>query len=759
VEGSEPEPQTLFRVESSAMTSPGTTTSASFHVPALDCPEELSLIERGLRRLEGVVELSPDYLNRRLIVEYDSSRLDALTVAAKIRQLGFAAELLSHEVTVPRMSRPYLRRTTVAGGVLLGLAFFAKLALPTSFIGDTLAIAATLTAGMSVARAGWRAVRLWALDMNALMTFAASGAVATGDYFEAGTAMVLFGVSLWLESYSLTRATSAVRSLIELVPPQAHRYEDELLRDVDAAELKPGDRVLVKPGERVPVDGEVEQGASSVNQAPITGESLPVEKQPGQSVYAGSVNGEGALIVRASRPAAESTLAHIARLVEAAQSGRSPSERFVDRFARRYTPAVIALAVLLVAVPLAATTWHASWAEAHPPGEWLHRALVLLVIACPCALVISTPVTIVCGLQAAARRGILIKGGEFLERAGQVASLALDKTGTLTSGVAEVSAVIPAPGVSAEELLRVAAAVECRSEHPLALAIVAAARQRGVEWQPAADVSALRGFGVRGDVDGASYFVGNWPLFSQSPLADRDNRGPADAVRKLAEPLLAESTATVIFVGSPGRFLGALTIEDTPRPDAAAALDELRRLGVRPIVLLSGDRKAVVRQTARQLGLREFHGDLLPQEKVDQIKVLTVTHPRMAMVGDGVNDAPALAASWLGIAFGSQASDTALETADVVILSPRLTLLPQLIRLGRRTRAILTQNITLALGIKLAVLLAAVAGPEQLARLWLAVAADVGATLLVVANGMRLLRGRSHVSVASLASLPASSGS
>jgi Zn2+/Cd2+-exporting ATPase len=727
------------------MTSQATTTSATFFVPALDCPEELALIEKGLRRSEGVVDLSPDYLNRRLVVEFDAPRLDAPSIAAQIRQLGFVAELVPNDdMPRERPPRPYLRRTTVAGAALLGLALAAKFLALLPLVGDALAVAATLTAGLSVARAGLRAVRLRAVDMNALMTLATGGALATGDYFEAATAMVLFGVSLWLESYSLSRARSAVRSLVELVPPQAHRYEGEVLCDVNAADLKAGDHVLVKPGERLPVDGQVEHGTSSVNQAPITGESMPVEKQPGQPVYAGSVNGEAALVVRATRAAHDSTLAHIARLVEAAQRGRSPTERFVDRFARYYTPAVIALALALVAVPIMAMRWQASWAEAYTPVEWLHRGLVLLVIACPCALVISTPVTILCGLQAAARGGILIKGGEFLERAGQIRSLALDKTGTLTRGVAEVTGIVPAPSVPREELLRVAAAVECRSEHPLALAILAAAREHGVEWQPADEVSALRGFGVRGDVDGEPYFVGNWSLFSQSPLAVANGRGPTEALRKLGEPLLAENTATVVFVGSPGKFLGALTVEDRPRDDAVEALAGLRRLGIRPIVLLSGDRKAVVRQIAKEVGLREFHGDLLPQEKVDQIKVLTVTHPQMAMVGDGVNDAPALVASWLGIAFGSGASGTALETADVVFMSPRLTLLPQLIRIGRRSRANLAQNITLALGIKLAVLVAAIAGPDQFARLWLAVAADVGATLLVVANGLRLLRGRQY---------------
>ena len=721
------------------MDSAPATTSATLYVPALDCPEELSLIEKGLRRLPGVVDLAPDYLNRRLVVEHDAG-LNALAIAAEVRQIGFAAEVVSHTSLPTASPRARIRRSTLSGAVLLVIGFATQWLLRWPAAGNALAIAATLVAGSSVARAGWRAVRLRALDMNALMTLAAAGALATGDYFEAATAMVLFGVSLWLESYSLTRARSAVRSLIELVPPQAHRYEGDELREVDAAQLTPGDLVLVRPGERVPVDGEVQDGASNVNQSPITGEALPVEKQPGMHVYAGSVNGEGALVVRARRGAADSTLAHIARLVEEAQRGRSPTERFVDRFARYYTPAVIALALVLAVAPLVAMSWHAPWAESHRPVEWLHRALVLLVIACPCALVISTPVTIVCGLQAAARGGILIKGGEFLERAGQIGSLALDKTGTLTRGIAEVSRLVPAPGVSDQELLRVAAAVECRSEHPLALAIVAAARRRHVEWPAASGVVALRGYGVRGELDGQTFFVGNWSLFSQPPLAAEGARGPTAAVRSVAEALLADGAATIVLVGSQERFLGALAIEDRPRADAAAALAELRRLGVRPLVMLSGDRKPVVRQIAQELGLDEFHADLLPQEKVDQVKALTITHPRMAMVGDGVNDAPALAASWLGVAMGPAASDTTLETADVVVLSPQLGLLPKLVRLGRRTRAILGQNIALALGIKAAVLLAAIVGPQELARLWLAVAADVGATLLVVANGMRLLR-------------------
>jgi Cd2+/Zn2+-exporting ATPase len=717
---------------------PSTTTTTRLRVPALDCPEELSLIEKGLRRFRGVVDLAPDYLNRRLVVEHDA-QLDGASIAAEIRRLGFAAELMPPASAGQAAAPPLrIRRGTPIGALLLLVGFVARLTFVNPIAGNCFAIAATLIAGSNVARAGLRALRLRAMDMNVLMTLAAVGALASGDFFEAATAMVLFGVSLWLESYSLGRAQRAVRSLVELVPPRAHRFEGESLADVDAAMLAAGDRVLVKPGERVPVDGQVEQGASAVNQAPITGEAMPVEKQPGDAVYAGSVNGEGALVVKAGRPAAESTVAHIARLVEEAQRTRSPTERFVDRFARYYTPAVISLAVALATVPRAASWWMASWALAEPPGEWFHRALVLLVIACPCALVISTPVTIVCGLHAAARHGVLVKGGEFLERVGKVGAIAFDKTGTLTEGIAQVTRVVAAPGVSDNELLSVAAAVESRSEHPLALAVVSAARHRQVSWKSADEVAALRGLGVRGRIDGKTWYVGNAALFSQPPLGGDGHAHPA--AEQPFKALFSETGATIVLAGGERRFLGALVIEDRPRADAPAALAELRRLGIRRLMLLSGDRKAAVRQVAKDLGIEEYHADLLPQEKVDQIRALSLTHPRLAMVGDGVNDAPALAASWLGIAFGSQASDTALETADVVVLSAQMSLLPRLVRLGRQTRAILTENIALALGIKAVVLLAAVAGPHEVARLWLAVAADVGATLLVVANGMRLLR-------------------
>jgi Zn2+/Cd2+-exporting ATPase len=717
--------------------------SAALNVPLLDCAEEFALLEKGLAPLAGLAAIRPDYLARRLLIEYDPARLDAERVAARIRQIGFAADVAQADGSVQAAIAPAprrVRRSTLVGGLLLLAAFLAYLAANFDHgLVAALAVASTVVSGLPVARAGWRAVRLRALDMNALMTIAAAGALATGDWFEAATAMFLFGVALWLESFSLDRARQAVRSLVALNPTVAHRFEGDALADADPARLAVGDRVLVRPGERIPVDGTIERGASSVNQAPITGESAPIDKAAGDAVFAGTLNGEGSLEVRATRAATESTLAHIARMVEQAQASRSPTERFVDHFARRYTPAVILLAVLLAVVPQAlGILTAAEWASAVPGVEWFHRGLVLLVIACPCALVISTPVTIVCGLRHAARRGVLVKGGAHLESAGGINCIALDKTGTLTTGAAQVVEVVPVEGAEADDVLRMAAMLERHSDHPLAAAIVAAAAARSLDVPEAGDasadgVSAIRGFGIQGELRGETYFVGSPRLFRENGW------GGSSAQRDFAAQLSgAAAAATVALVGTRERILGAILLADPPRADAASAIADLKRMGVARIVMITGDSRATAERIAGQLGIDDVRAELLPQDKVDEVARLAQTCPRMAMVGDGVNDAPALAASRLGIALGSQASDTALETADVVIMSPQLMRVVDFLRLGRRTRRILRQNISISLAIKALVLVLAAVG---IATMWMAVAADVGASMLVIFNGMRLLNG------------------
>lgn len=698
------------------------------YIPALDCPDETAIINRAIGRLPGVVSLAPDYVGRSLEVEFIPQHIDLQRIAAELRATGFEAEpLLTPRPIEVRARSPRWRPTTTAGGTLLAAALASHVA---GWAGATivsgLAIASTLVSSLPVARAAGRALRARLLDMNVLMTVAAAGAIGIGDYFEAATAMFLFGAALWMESFSMDRARRTVRSLVEMAPKVAHLVGDHEIVDVEVARVAVGDRLLVRPGERVPVDGTICEGSSSVNQAPITGESMPVEKEPGDLVFAGSLNGEGSIQIEAQRTADSSTLAHIARLVAQAQAARSPTQRFVDAFAHRYTPIVIALAVLVAFGPPLLATIGLSRGAAAPWTEWLHRGLVLLVIACPCALVISTPVTVVCGLFYAARRGIFVKGGMHLENAGRIEAFAFDKTETLTTATLRVTGVEPAPGRMADEVLAAAAALENHSEHPLARAIAAAATQRGLPIAEVAEFAAISGFGVRGRLGGQVLSVGSPRLFHEQGMP----------VSPLSSDLSAE---TLALVGDENGLWGMIRMADLPPPEAAGAIEGLRRIGIRRIAMLSGDSHAVASRLATELGIDEVHAELLPEDKVKVLQQMTGRFPHMAMVGDGVNDAPALAAASLGIALGAQSSDTALETADIVVMTPDLGRLVELVLLGRRVCRVMRQNIILALATKGLVLLLAASG---LATMWMAVAADVGASLLVTFNGMRLAGGR-----------------
>jgi len=604
----------------------------------------------------------------------------------------------------------------VAGGLLSH--FFVE---ADGAIEKTLYVFAILSGGWFIARKGLAAVRHRTLDMNFLMTVAVVGAIFIDAWDEAAMVVFLFALAQVLEGRAMDRARHAVRALMDLAPPVARvlRDDEEVTIEVDQAQV--GDVFRLRPGEKVPLDGEIIDGRSAINQAPITGESVPVDKAPGDTVYAGSINGQGSVDVRVTHRAADTTLAHIIHLIEEAQAARAPSQAFVDRFARIYTPAVLVLAVLIAALP--------ALVFGQEFGVWFYRALVLLVIACPCALVISTPVAIVSGLARGARAGVLIKGGVHLENAGHLQALAFDKTGTLTEGAPRVQEVTSLNEISKEDLLQIAASLESRSEHPLARAIRDYARAAGVAPAPVEDFQALTGRGVQGKIDANLYMLGNHRLFEE--------RGLCTPVMEAALGDKEREGQTVVIVGSENQALGFISIADSLRPEARGAIDKLRNLGVHHIVMLTGDNQGTAWAIAGRLGLDKTKAELLPADKVRVVQELVRKHGKVGMVGDGVNDAPAMAAATTGIAMGAVGTDAALETADVVLMSDDLTRLPFAVRLSRATLRAIRQNISLALAIKAVFIALAIPG---LATLWMAVFADAGASLIVIANSLRLLR-------------------
>lgn len=696
-------------------------TESVYRVEGMDCHDEVQLLERRLGRLPGVEAFTADILNQRLLVKHDAARLSVTDVAEAVNATGMRAWLeREHPAGVDpaggarRAALLLVSGGALAAGLLLdALGASAAASVPAFF-------AAILAGGVFTARRAWSAVRGLRLDINVLMLIAVAGAAAIGQWSEAASVIFLFALAGWIESRSMDRARHAIRSLMDVAPPDALVRRDGAERLVPTDDLLVGETVIVRPGERIPIDGRIERGESDVDQAPITGESVPAPKQPGDDVFAGTINGHGALEVRVTRLRRDTTMARIINLVELAQAQRAPSQTFVERFARIYTPAVIAGAVLVAAVP--------PLAFGQPAAEWFYRALVLLVISCPCALVISTPVSVVSALAGAARRGVLIKGGVHLERAAAVKVVAFDKTGTLTHGRPEVVNVSPVDGVPSSEVLRVAAAIEARSEHPLARAIIRAHGERQA-LPPVEAFRALPGLGAEAVVAGESTLIGNHRLFEERRLCS------AEIDRRLAS--LGHAGRTAVLVARGGRTVGIIGLADTGREAGPDAIARLKREGVSRVVMLTGDNARTAEAVAESLGVDEWRAELLPADKVAALGDLARSHGAVAMVGDGVNDAPALAAASIGVAMGAAGSDAALETADVALMSDDLLAVPYLLHQGRATVRNIRANVTLALGLKALVLVLAVAG---MASLWMAVAADMGASLLVIGNGLRLLR-------------------
>jgi Cd2+/Zn2+-exporting ATPase len=690
---------------------------AVFRVEGMDCNEEVVILERRLKPLDGMEAIAADLIGQRLHVKYDAAKLTTSAMVDVVGQTGMRMWLEHDEPVVSDSIRVRWRLMAVAGAALAAGASAAVLHQPG--VANVLWVAGAIAGGVFPARRALTAIRSRTVDINVLMVVAVAGAIALGDRLEAVSVVFLFAVAQWLEVRTLERARQAIRALIDLAPRQAVVRRGRREVAVPIEDVVIGDEIIVRPGDKVPVDGVVVAGHSDVNEAPVTGESLPIDKAAGGEVYAGSINGRGALDIRVTRVGRDTRLARIIHLVEDAQTRRAPVQTFVDRFARIYTPIVIALALAVSTVPVLV---------GGDSAVWLYRALVLLVIACPCALVISTPVSFVSALSAAARNGVLIKGGAYLERLAQVRTVAFDKTGTLTSGELRVTEVISFDGTGVTDLVRYAGSVEQRSEHPVARAIVDHAVRQDVGLTAVSDFSSQPGMGANGTVSGVRVVIGNGAMLRLHAIALPDSAS-----------LSQSAAAAQVFVAVNDRAVGAIRVADRPRAAARDALDLLRAHGVRRIIMLTGDHVESARAVAEALGVDEHHAVLLPEEKHARIKALRTDHDAVMMVGDGVNDAPALAAADIGVAMGAAGSDVALETADVALMSDELLKLPYALRLARATIRNVKTNVVVSLLLKAAFLVMAVTGS---ATLWMAVLADTGASVIVVANALRLLRTR-----------------
>ena len=696
-----------------------------FRVEGMDCHEEVALIERRLERVPGVHAVAADVVSQRLRVAHDLSQASASRIAEAVADTGMRAWLDQGDAA-PAAAAPGTSHrlvVTIASGLLLLTGVSAQaFGMPRPLAIGAFA-GAILTGGFYTARRAVAAIRARSLDINVLMTIAVAGAVVLGEWLEAVTVVFLFAVAQWLEARSMERARRAIRALIDTAPNEVTVRRAGVDVRVDTGEVTAGDVFVVRPGERIALDGEVVDGDSDVNQAPVTGESMPVPKQPGDVVYAGSINGHGAIEVRATRPARDSTIARIIHLVERAQAQRAPTQAFVDRFAGVYTPVVIVLAALVAIVP--------PLALGQPFETWFYRALVLLVIACPCAFVISTPVSVVSALTAAAHHGVLIKGGVHLERTAAVQAVAFDKTGTLTRGVLEVRDVVPLDGASASTVLSVAASISARSEHPIGHAIARHAGREGVSHVVAEGYRVLPGRGAEATLNGESLVMGSHRLFEERQLCVPDAHDHLDA--------FAARGQSAVLVAAGRSAVGIVGVADEVRASGRAAVADLKRLGIAHVVMLTGDARPTAEAIASQVGVDEVRADLLPEDKVAAVTDLRQRYGPVAMVGDGVNDAPALAVADVGFAMGAAASDVALETADVALMSDDLNKVPWAIRLSRAAVRNIRANIAFSLGVKAVFLVLGLSGS---ATLWMAVVADMGASLVVVGNALRLLRTR-----------------
>lgn len=698
----------------------GVTTSV-LQIAKMDCPTEEELIRGKLHGMGGITDLQFNLVQRTLTVRHTPQALAPAVEA--IESLGFETQVKTTDQ--PRDEQAPAQQTNWWPMAVSGMA--AVLAEGVFYVNGgnhwmviALALVSIATGGLSTYKKGWIALKNLNLNMNALMAIAVTGAMVIGHWPEAAMVMVLFALAEVIEAKSLDRARNAIRGLMDLAPATATvRQADGSWLEIPAKDASLQAVVRVKPGERIALDGLITSGRSTINQAPITGESLPVEKTEGDQVFAGTINETGSFEFKVTAAANDSTLARIIHTVESAQGSRAPTQRFVDQFARVYTPSVFAVAILVAIVP--------PLAMGAPWFDWIYKALVLLVIACPCALVISTPVTIVSGLAAAARRGILIKGGVYLEGGHKLKVLALDKTGTLTHGKPEQTDFVSVDG-NIPDVQRWAASLAARSDHPVSLAMVRKAKKDAVNLAEVQDFTALPGRGVKGRIEGRLLHLGNHRLILERGLSNPGLQSTLEALERQGK--------TAVMLADDAAVLGIFAVADTVKESSKDAIADLRALGVRTL-MLTGDNQHTAQAIAAQVGIAEARGNQLPEDKLKTIEGLVDGQGQVGMVGDGINDSPALARADIGFAMGAAGSDTAIETADVALMDDDLRKIPTFIRLSTKTAQILTQNIVLALGIKAVFLALTFSGH---ATMWMAVFADMGASLLVVFNGLRLLR-------------------
>jgi Cd2+/Zn2+-exporting ATPase len=709
--------------------------TSSFMLSGLDCPDCAHKLQKKLSLCDGIEQADVNFTSATLTVKHDPTLINRAEIIAFVEKSGYSAKV--HDAELKKRLTGFFSINNARLLLTLLSGLFIICAMAASLLKDDppallfatgmfqftavhlFYLLATITGGFYAARSGFYTVRAKTTDMNVLMTLAVFGAIAIGEVAEAAMVSFLFSLGNLLQSYTLDKTRNSLRQLMDLAPREAHVKRGGSLKKVPLAELNVNDVIVVKPGNRIPVDGNVIQGDSSVNEAPITGESVPIDKQSGSRVFAGTINISGALEIKVEKRFEDSTLSRIIHLIEEAQSQKAPSQHFVDTFSKVYTPLVIACSLAVMVFPPLLLS--------QPFIEWFYRGLMLLVISCPCALVISTPVAIVSAIACSSRKGILIKGGAYLEAMAGITAIAFDKTGTLTRSRLEVTDLIPLNSTSDRDLLGIAASLELLSEHPLAKAVIKKAALEGVQYQEPADFASFPGKGIKARIDGDWGFAGNSAFFTEQGL-------PTGHYTKHLQRLEHEGKSAILVQN--GSIQGIIGFADSPRQEAQTCMEELQRLGIKHLALFSGDNEKVVFALARSLGIAEYYAGMLPEQKVDAVHTLVSRYGSAAMVGDGINDAPALAASTVGIAMGVAGTDTALEAADIALMSDDLLKLPFLIHLARKTRFAIKTNICFAIAVKVLFIMLVFSG---MANLWMAVAADTGTSLLVIFNGMRLI--------------------